>query len=73
MTELEIKETLGEIVKIFDDINSNAIRNRIKDETCLTALSRFEDIMNHIDAKLTGLRAEIDCLKVRVEKLEGKR
>ncbi|MHC4645071.1 MAG: hypothetical protein ACYTBJ_06200 [Planctomycetota bacterium] len=33
-------------------------------------LSRLTDLLNHIDAHHTAFRAEIDSLKLRVEKLE---
>ena len=64
MTELEIKETLSEFVKLFDEIGT------LSSKFQLSFLSRFEDILNHINAHDLAHDAEISCLKIRLEKLE---
>jgi polyhydroxyalkanoate synthesis regulator phasin len=64
MSELEIKEVLMEIVNVLNEIGP------LPDTVVIPFLSRMEDVLNHIDALLLGHRAEIDCLKIRVEKLE---
>jgi polyhydroxyalkanoate synthesis regulator phasin len=65
MSDLEIKSTLEDIINIFNELD-------ISEEVKEHALSRFEDIMNHIQAHHWAYQAEIDCLKIRIEKLETK-
>jgi len=66
MSELETKDMLGEVVKLF-----NTFKKPVPEEVAISFLSRFEDIFNHINALLAGYQAEIDCLKIRIEKLEA--
>ena len=66
MPELEIKEVLTEIVKLLNAVGP------IPEEIAIKALSRFEDVLNHMNAHTLASKAEIEALKIRIEKLEGK-
>lgn len=64
MPELEIKEVLVEIVNLFNEIGP------LPEDLVVPFLSRMEDVLNHIDIQHKSHQAEIDALKIRVERLE---
>lgn len=66
MSELEIKEVLTEFTRLF-----NTFAKKVPEEVAISFLSRLEDIFKHIEALLFGHEAEIECLKIRVKKLEN--
>ena len=66
MPELEIKDTLTAFVKIFNEIGP------LSEETVIPFLSRMADMFNHIEAHYMANKAEIEALKIRLEKLERK-
>ena len=64
MTELETKEVLAEITNILNEVGP------LPEEIVAPFMSRIQDILNHIDAIISGHRVEIDIIKYRIKKLE---
>jgi len=65
MPELEIKETIEDFIGLL-----RALGHYSNEKLIAKFLSRFEDILNHINMHDLAHDAEISCLKIRIEELE---